>query len=392
MRLIKTIVGISKRKKILDLTKNKKILIWGTGPIARELYCTLQGHAIKIYGFLDDRVDTDNTLYLNKKVFPFKFLNHFEKKKYFIFIAATEYYEIAKNYLETKNLKKNINFASWLKISRPHAIVKFLNFGSLSYSQIYKKILKEIKFISKIEIWFENNFDFRHLRKKDFEIGDKSFLNSFNLKINQFNFLKKIKKLQQSQIYIHIGDEIEDEKFFWKHYNFFLKELRKKNSILTETNIKKNLNIFIYSSKILNNSEIIKLKKILSQKKIKYWNNTPYIMPYDRVLKNLQQSKNIYALKDIYKYFTHNIKRYLKLAKKDSFKVCLCQRVFPIIQNDNLLKHCPLYEEPNLSHNALNVNFNKIINERRNNQFCKKCQYHGLHRFDINVLNRDHKL
>ena len=82
----------------------------------------------------------------------------------------------------------------------------------------------------------------------------------------------------------------------------------------------------------------------------------------------------------------------MKLAKKDSFKVCLCQRVFPIIQNDNLLKHCPLYEEPNLSHNALNVNFNKIINERRNNQFCKKCQYHGLHRFDINVLNRDHKL
>jgi hypothetical protein len=388
---VKTLIGLYKKKDLNKIFKKKKIIIWGTGPVARETFCSLQGHKIKVSFFINNKVSQDGHYFLNKKILNF---NNFEKlnfKKYFIIVAATEYRKQANQYLEENlNLKKEIDFCNWLKFARPHAIINFIKKDGLKYSKIYNKIKKSIPFISKIEIWFSEKYISKNINYKDFLIGDKTFLNSFNIKMSQHKIIKKFKKLRNSQIYLHMGDEVGTNNRIVRDYHEIYNELSKKNSIFNNENLKKNLNFYIYESKILNKNKIHKIVKILKRKKISFWMCSPYIMPYDKVLNNLKKFNNIKNLKQIFKYYNFKINDYLKLSLKSKKKPCLSQRVYPVIDNNNTLKHCSLYEKPILSNNAMNSNLLGEMRNRSNNQFCKKCQFYALHRFDIKILDKEY--
>lgn len=389
---VKTFVGLYKKKDLQKIFKKKKVIIWGTGPIARETFCCLIGHKIKVHYFIDDRILNNKHSFLNRKILNFENVKNLNFQKYFIIIAATEYKKQANNYLCKKlGLKKNINYCNWLKIARPHAVINFVKNKALSYKKIYSKIKKEIPFISKIEIWFSDNYNQKEISFKDFLSGDKSFLNSFNIKMSQLEIIKKLRKLKNSQIYFHLGDEVGEDVNIMTNYNQIYNELKKEKSVFNNKNLKKNLNFFIYPSKVMNKNKISKITKLLKDKQIIFWLCDPYIMPYDKILNNLIKFKNIKKLYKIYKNFNFNIYEYLKLSLKSKNKPCLCQRVFPIINNDNTLKHCPLYEEPILSKNAMGSDLIKEKNSRSKNSFCAKCQNYSLHRFDLKVLDNEYK-
>jgi hypothetical protein len=389
---LKTLVGVYKKKDIKKIFNDKKIIIWGIGPTARETFCTLQGHKIKVNYFIDSRIQSDGHFFLKKKILNFNKLKKINIKKYIIIIATNEYKKHANDFLvRVLKLIKEKDFFDWLKIARPYAVVNFLNNGKLSYKKIFNKIIKDIPFISKIEIWFENNYNYKIINYKDFICGERNLLNSFNIRISQMKFIKKLKNLRNSQIYLHCGDEIGVEakaknKLMINYINI-LKELKKKNSLFNDKNLKKNLNFFLYPTKALNNKMLL---KILKKKKITYWICDPYIMPYDKILNKLENYGNINKLKKIYKYFNFNINSYLKLSSKSKGKPCLSQRVYPVINNNNELKHCSLYDEPILSKNLIKTNLLKKIKVRSNNKFCERCQKFSLHRFDLKVLDREY--
>jgi hypothetical protein len=384
---LKTFVGAYKKKDLNKIFNKKKVIIWGTGPTARETFCTLQGHKIKIKYFIDNRIQNDGHFFLKKKILNFKKLEKINTKKFFIIIATNEYKKKAHDFLLNELKLKKKNFCNWLKIARPFAVVNLLNNGKLSYKKIYDKIITTIPFISKIEIWFEKNYKYKDLNYRSFVYSEKNLLNSFNLKISQLKFIKKLKKLKNSQIYLHCGDEIESQVELMVNYNNILKELNNKNSFFNDNNLKNNLNFFIYQTKNFNYEKLI---KILEKKKIKYWLCDPYIMPYDKILDCLENFGNIKKLKKIYKYFNFDINSYLKLSSKSKNKPCLSQRAYPVIDNNNILKHCSLYEKPLLSDNATEVNLINKIKERSNNKFCERCQNFSLHRFDLKVLDNEY--
>jgi hypothetical protein len=388
---VKTLIGLYKIKDLKKIFGQKKIIIWGTGPIARETFCSLQGHKVKVSFFINDKVSQDGHYFLNKKILNFNNFKKLNLKKYFIIVAATEYRKQANQYLvKDVNLKKEIDFCDWLKFARPHAIINFIKSDGLKYNKIYNKIKKSIPFISKIEIWFSEKYNYKNINYKDFLVGDKAYLNSFNIKMSQHKIIKKLQKLKNSQIYLHLGDEVGTNNGIIRDYKVIYDELLKKNSIFNNKNLKKNLNFYIYESKILNKNKISKIIKILNRKKISFWMCDPYIMPYDKVLNNLEEFKNIKNLKQIFKYYKFKINGYLKLSLKSKKKPCLSQRVYPVIDNDNTLKHCSLYKKPILSHNAMKSDFLKEIRNRSKNQFCKKCQLHALHRFDLKILDKEY--
>lgn len=384
---VKTLVGLYKKKDLEKLFNKKKIIIWGVGPIAREMFCCLSGHKIKVKYFIDDRIMEDGHTFLGKEVLNFNKIKESDLKEYFIIVAATEYKKQANLYLETQlNLKKNISYCNWLKIARPHAMINFVKNEGISYKKIYRKIKKELPFISKIEIWFSTNYDYKKINFNDFLIGDQSFLNSFQIKTSQLEIIRKLKSFKNSQIIFHIGDEVGIDKKILDYYDQILEELSKKETIFNNQNLKKNLNLFLYQSKILNEEKISKITKILKIKKITFWMCDPYIMPYDKVLNNLKKYNDIEKLKNIYNYYNFDIQLYLDLSLKSKNKPCLCQRVYPVINNDNTLMHCPLYEEPILNKNAMKSKLMKEINVRSKHTFCQGCQKYGLHRFDLKVL------
>lgn len=71
----------------------------------------------------------------------------------------------------------------------------------------------------------------------------------------------------------------------------------------------------------------------------------------------------------------------LAYAKANKHKFCFMIKIFPVVRWDRSVVHCSNLSFPTLSRDYLHTSLSDLLVIREQNQFCSKCQEHGMHRF-----------
>jgi hypothetical protein len=114
-----------------------------------------------------------------------------------------------------------------------------------------------------------------------------------------------------------------------------------------------------------------------------------YIDPYDTTLalcesdalNSAEAARLAWSLRDA-----------LDLARADRARPCLCQRIFPVISPDGSAGVCHLYAQPRLHADYLALTYDALLDLRRDAMHCRVCQHHALHRLDVDVLQARHAI
>ena len=111
----------------------------------------------------------------------------------------------------------------------------------------------------------------------------------------------------------------------------------------------------------------------------------PYVMPYDRVLAYCETGVWSDEARAFAASLPWDIDRVLSACTADAHLTCLSQRVFPVVRADRSVGLCHLYEEA-IASDYLAVPWDELLRRRHGAPHCRRCQRHGLHRLDLDVL------
>lgn len=117
---------------------------------------------------------------------------------------------------------------------------------------------------------------------------------------------------------------------------------------------------------------------------------TPYLMPYDHVLSYCETGTLPAAARSSAASLTWELDGVLAACAGDASLPCLSQRVFPVIHADRSVALCHLYDRPAVADDYLDIGWQELLDRRHAAEHCRRCQNHGLHRLDIDVLARRH--
>jgi hypothetical protein len=130
------------------------------------------------------------------------------------------------------------------------------------------------------------------------------------------------------------------------------------------------------------------MQKLCSELGFKFSTDWGYLNPCDKML-DFCEGKNIgEQAKEVLDKLSWDLHDVLNICKKEAYKPCLSQRIFPIINWDLSVSLCHTYCGPLIIHNFLEMSYKDILAIRHNQGQCKTCQKHGLHRLDIEMLKK----
>lgn len=135
-----------------------------------------------------------------------------------------------------------------------------------------------------------------------------------------------------------------------------------------------------------NSRDLIELRKICQEIQVRYVESEGYVNPYDKLYSLSEQSYPERKFED--HNLTWDLNKYLKLAFEFRSKPCLCQRIFPVISHKGQVRNCHLYTDFVLESDFLSVDYDSLIEGRKDNSSCRLCQMKGLHRLDIELLRK----
>lgn len=131
-------------------------------------------------------------------------------------------------------------------------------------------------------------------------------------------------------------------------------------------------------------------RDLLGDAPIKLSPQTPYLMPYDQVLRYCEHGSPSQAAQRAIDALPWSIDTALDACAADRGLPCLSQRVFPVIHADRSVGLCHLFHAPSVDADYLATPWPQILAQRHTSQFCARCQRFGLHRLDFDVLTRRH--
>lgn len=76
----------------------------------------------------------------------------------------------------------------------------------------------------------------------------------------------------------------------------------------------------------------------------------------------------------------------LAKVKAQRDRACMCERVYPVFRADGGIAVCHLHLEGTLVEDAGHTDLAAIVQRRGFNEYCRRCQAEGIHRFDLGLL------
>jgi MoaA/NifB/PqqE/SkfB family radical SAM enzyme len=407
---LKTYQGLS-INELKTLINGRDLYIWGCGHLGRIMKRCFEKNGLVIKAFCD----SNHRLHMNyidnvKIIDPRDIFDVVILKKAFIIIASARYIHEMESACLDAGMQKKEHYLSYIQIARPEAAIDVAGKCNLKcpscprgnmerlhpegfmsaavYSHALDKLLKELPQIMCIELstWGEPfmNPDLAEI----IEMTEKYIPCSVSTNLQIPDQLESVIKAQPSQMIISAsgyGESYEVNhaggswQIFYDNINY-LRELIKKHSPKTE---------FAVSYHLYRNNkheDLDKFRNLCSMLGFKLLTAWAYLNPYDKLLDycegrsiGMQAEKALNSLQ-------WNLKCSLEMSKAEASNPCLCQRIFPIINWDLSVSLCHVFYNPVIVDDFLNTTLDDIIESRHKQLQCKKCQSHGLHRLDIDVL------
>lgn len=118
--------------------------------------------------------------------------------------------------------------------------------------------------------------------------------------------------------------------------------------------------------------------------------HNPYVMPYDELLARCRGEPLSARAAGVAGNLPWSLDKALVACADDAGLPCLSQRMFPVIDCTGAVSTCHLYSGDDLADNYLTTGWSELLARRHAAPRCRDCQAHGLHRLDLDVLERRH--
>ena len=390
-----------------SIVGNRKIYIFSLNLEAIGIARNLRKKGFEIGAFVDTRKFKNNSKEGIPIIHPDDFFQKNDKNNSFVvisskhrkmrrtfmkllesygFIKKKDYIRILEDlykYIPTIEIVGNCNLRC-ISCECGHKDVKNTGFMSIEmYKKILSKMTKEIPFLSSIYLYLWGE-PLLHPDIDKFITTTKEFGLSVEVSTN-LNFAKNLEKFVASnpdQIIIpcsgvgknyeitHTGGKWE----VFKENLFLLKEYIDKYNVDTIVR-------FIFHLYRHNEEDYWYLKELVRDLGFQFYPILGNAFPgkvYDYVIlgKELPQE-----LKELDKYLIFPIEEQLEFAYEHRHLKCTNWLVFPTIRSDGSVLTCCNMMHYQLYPNYLDISFEELDKLRENNEVCRKCLEHGIHRF-----------
>jgi MoaA/NifB/PqqE/SkfB family radical SAM enzyme len=410
---LQTIQGLASediKKRVL----NRNVFIWGNGILAQIVIRSLSASGVFISGLLDNRATV-----VGKKIDGYSILDideileEYDNKDIFIIISSSVIMNFAKKYLIKNKLLENKDFISYIKVSRPTAAVdvysgcnlkcnscpqgninELQNIHAMSfenYKKVLVKLLADLPLLSCIELftWGEPFLN-QELPKIISYTKKKKIPTIVSTNLQNIDILEEVIISSPTALYITVTGVFNEyeKRMFGARWDSLLSNLSTLSVLLNQYDSQIIVEIRIYTYKSTSKEKLQEFLIFCKNNNLKFVMCDAYLNPYDNYLSIAQGLDTSNKIKNEVLDNYYDLNQLLNIVKKDILLPCLSQRIFPIINADLSVGLCHTFYNPRIAENFLDISWNELLNIRHNQKQCIECQGHGLHRLDIDVLNK----
>lgn len=388
----------------LHAHQGKDIIIWGAGVLGRCLIHQLKPFAAPGQNFY---FTDSNPEFYAKNIDEYLVLDFHQAmerlrgKSCFMVVAVAGHMKSATSRLAEEGFTQSANFDSYLKISRPEAVIQVStrrggivkNMNLDAYQSILAKLKSDVQDLFHIDLsgWGEplDNPRLPDIIRYTRQIVHCTVTTSL---MTSEKVIENVLRSAPTQFVVTVDgfDGSYRENTPRGNWEIFLDRLRYLSSFQGQLSGKTEIRLKYNIYKNNDRDDFDAMHVLCERLGIKIVKSIGYIGPYDITLA-LCQSGDIDSgdAKQV-QNLAWSMQAALSLAKVDQARPCLCQRIFPVIHTDGSVGICHLYKKPRIHDQYLAIDHEMLLRLRQGAENCRTCQKYALHRLDIDVLESRH--
>jgi hypothetical protein len=408
---LQTIQGLS-TDQLRHLIDQRDVYIWGSGVLGRSVLRSLKKSGITTKGFLDGRLSERNSVVCDLPVFyaeqvakdpsSFIIIATINARKQAIDLCRLHGREQSKSYLTHYQIARPvaaINVSGQCTLSCPSCPLgnmKHLGQGGImsysTYVKILDKVQQDVPNLVGVELqtWGEpfQNPDLPDIIR----YTEPSAACTLATNLQNTAMIAPVLRAQPSYLNITVNGYNESYETnmrgaSWSLFTHNLQELvRVRRSQHSMTVIR--LIAYAYENKP---DEAKALRALADEAGIPVCFGHSYVNPYEHYLEYANGARLPEGIDRQIKDQGWDMDAMLAVARTDADNPCLCQRIFPIINWDSSVSLCHTYMGPVIATDYLKVSWSDLLALRHGSAQCIRCQEKGLHRLDLDVLQRKYE-
>lgn len=390
---LQTVQGID-LGKFCNTLNDKILIIWGAGHQGRVLQRAFEKIGYLKTAFCDSNTSLHNQTINGKSVFhPQVAIDLAKAKNAVLIIANYQNLNTIKLSCEHSGLQEHHDFYTYLKLRRQEAVIEITDSRTKhlmtfsAYQNVLDKMLNDIPNLLHIDLngWGDPllNPDLPKIVKYT-----ETFIScTVTTRIPQNCNIELVLESKPSQFLFTISDydmclSNINQDLNWEDIKKPLLQVSFQQQKTKDTEFR----VLLARKRNYNVYQISKLQDLCKDLSLRLIISNSYPSSYESFLNDsfIKSSQSDSSLNSI----NWDLDLALSLAEKDKHLPCLCQRIFPIIDAHQRVNICHLYQNAILSNEYLLSNYSNLLDQRKDNQHCRLCQSHSLHRLDIDVLQR----
>lgn len=381
---------------------DRDFIIWGAGSqgkILKRLF-ERRGMGGKIIAFCDSDQRISKHLVSGVPVIdPQSAIERCKKLEVVILIAISSAIDVISSLCIRNGLTENINFVKYYSISRPEVVIqispdcisKSVDYMSFDkFKLVLNKLISDIPGILLVDLTGFGDPANHHEVDKIISYTEQHLPCSITVGVGNLGSFRRILNAEPSLLTLSVGGFPIGDEFLNPNIDWVI--LESQLILMAEFQGKlKNSEFRVLYTKYANQDgkDRIKLVELCGQYGIKMVEGLGYLNPYEKFIA-FYQNPTVKSISENEKLIWP-VGIALDLAYEDRNLPCLCQRIFPVIGPNLEVSTCHLYKDT-IEKDYLAVSFKKIQESRSNSKQCRECQSYGLHRLDIDVIQRRRNL
>ena len=398
--------------EMTSLINGRDVLIWGTGDLAQDVLTSLSKAGIRPKAFLHTSATPGGKTLHNLPVRMVEDALSPAPGADFIVLATPTFQRQAEARCLQAGYRKNIDFVSHLSITRPHAIVDIANnchlqclgcprqtlgphphpafMDAVMFARVLDKLTSDVPLLCHLELalWGEPllNPDLPSIIQQAQRVVPCTVATGLAVEVS----VDPIVQAQPSRFDITafgFGQSYEDS-VPGASWELFTQQLLRLKQSIERHKPRTRFQVRLYRTRQDTADLERQWRDLLQDSAIGLSLQVPYVMPYDHVLSRCETGAFPHHLTRVVEALPWDMDHVLAQCQRDRLLPCLSQRIFPVINTDLSVSQCHLYNEPIVASDYLSILWDDLLFARNTAIFCERCQNFGLHRLDIDVLER----
>jgi len=405
---LKTQQGMS-APELLSAINNRDVYIWGSGPLGQGVLVSLRRCGVVPAGFIDGRQSEVGKTAYGMTVFSAD--ETVKNPGAFIVVANIEVRTAAEAMCRKHGRTNPESYLTYLQISRPEAAIDVAgmctircpscprgNMDSLlpegymsfeTYVKVLDKLMSDVPHLINVDLstWGEPlcNPDIASI------IGytEKRVPCTVSTNLLQTDMVEQVVAANPTRLNITVNgyEQTYEKNMKGASWDRLLNNLLLLKKCLDRRRGESLVRILAFSFEG-NTAAAGKMTALTKELGIPLTFATGYLNPYENYAGYCGSGDISATAREEIARSAWDVDDFLRRAAEDRDGPCLCQRIFPIINWDTSVALCHTYYGPVIAGSYLDISWHDLLAVRHRALQCIACQDKGLHRLDIDVLQR----